>query len=67
MEHDGTEKKRGIDYKGVSKTNGEPLKLERIYGCDKIECNCGSVIRVDGFGRHVRTQKHKKYVATRND
>ena len=72
------ERKRqsGIEYREKNKEvlqqkakeryekNKEQIK-ERVrnYGQEKVECECGSVVRKADISKHTKTKKHQEYVS----
>ena len=52
----------------ISEQKKEYLRAnkERIkeYNQEKIECDCGSIVRRSDIARHKRTKKHSNYIAS---
>ena len=47
--------------KEYQRANKEKLKE---YNQEKIECDCGSIVRRSDIARHNRTKKHSDYIAS---
>ncbi len=56
-----TEQDRKEYYQAYRRANKERIKEQDKQ---KIECDCGSIVRRSDIARHKRTKKHSNYIAS---